>query len=117
MAPGTGQPVAGAPIKQPTTFAWLGADIKALPPDKGGVSIVEVEGVLAGAGIKAGDIIRGVNNTPVTDMNSFIGLTTKANLKKGILLDIIRSGAPLYITVKDKLAQNQTAPAPLAQNV
>jgi S1-C subfamily serine protease len=118
MAPGTtAQVVAGTPTKQPNTFTWLGADIKALPPDKAGVSIVEVEGVLAGAGIKAGDIIRGVNNTPVTDMNSFIGLTTKANVKKGILLDIIRSGAPLYITVKDKLAQNQTAPAPLAQNV
>ncbi|MBI4766567.1 MAG: trypsin-like peptidase domain-containing protein [Deltaproteobacteria bacterium] len=116
MAPGTGQAVAGTPIKQPTTFTWLGADIKALPPDKAGVSIVEVEGVLAGAGIKAGDVIKGVNNTPVTDMNSFIELTTKANVKKGILLDIIRSGAPLYITVKDKLAQNQIAPS-LAQHV
>ena len=97
---GAAQAVAGTPIKQPTTFAWLGADINALPPGKAGVSIVEVEGVLAAAGIKAGDIIKGVNNTPVTDMNSFIRLTTKANIKKGFLLDVIRSGAPLYITVK-----------------
>jgi S1-C subfamily serine protease len=56
--------------------------------------------VMAAAGVRAGDIIKGVNNAPVTDMNSFIGLTTKANIKKGIVLDVIRSGDPLYITVK-----------------
>jgi serine protease Do len=102
MAQGrVGQAAAGTtPIKQPTTFTWLGADITALPAGKSGVSIAEVEGVLAAAGIKTGDIIKGVNNTPVTDMNSFIGLTTKVNIKKGILLDVIRSGAPLYIKVK-----------------
>jgi S1-C subfamily serine protease len=94
------QAAAGTPIKQPTTFTWLGADLTALPPGKPGVSIAEVEGVLAAAGIKTGDIIKGVNNTPVTDMNSFIGLTTKVNVKKGILLDVLRSGAPLYIKVK-----------------
>ena len=56
--------------------------------------------MLAAAGVKAGDIIKGVNNTPVTDMNSFIELTTKVDMKKGFLLDVIRSGDPLYITVK-----------------
>ena len=94
------QAVAGTPLKQPRSFTWLGADIQALPPDKSGVYIVEVEGVLAAAGIKSGDIIKGVNNSKVTDMNSFIGLTTKVDPKKGFLLDVIRVGAPLYITVK-----------------
>ncbi len=94
------QAVAGTPIKQPGSFSWLGADIQALPPDKSGVYIVEVEGVLAAAGIKSGDIIKGINNTKVTDMNSFIGLTTKVDRKKGFLLDVIRSGDPLYITVR-----------------
>ena len=56
--------------------------------------------MLAAAGIKSGDIIKGVNNSKVTDMNSFIGLTTKVDPKKGFLLDVIRSGDPLYITVK-----------------
>jgi serine protease Do len=100
MTQGAAQAVAGTPVKQPTTFTWLGADINALPSGKTGVSIVEVEGALAAAGIKAGDIIQGVNNAPVTDMNSFIGLTTKADVKKGILLDVIRKGDPLYIMVK-----------------
>jgi type II secretory pathway component PulC len=56
--------------------------------------------VLAAAGIKSGDIIKGINNTKVTDMNSFIGLTTKVDPKKGFLLDVIRAGDPLYISVK-----------------
>jgi serine protease Do len=114
---GAAQAVAGAPIKQPTGFAWLGADIRALPPGKAGVSVLEVEGVLATAGVKAGDIITGVNNSKVTDMNSFIELTTKVKIKKGILLDVMRSGNPLYITVKGKIAQNQIAPTPPAQQV
>ena len=94
------QAVAGTPTQQPKSFTWLGADIQALPPDKSGVYIVEVEGVLAAAGIKSGDIIKGINNAKVTDMNSFIGLTTKVDPKKGFLLDVIRVGAPLYISVK-----------------
>jgi len=100
MTQGAAQAVAGTPAKQPTSFTWMGADINALPAGKPGVSIVEVEGVMAAAGIRAGDIIKGVNNTPVTDMNSFIGLTTKADIKKGILLDVIRGGDPLFVTVK-----------------
>lgn len=100
---GAAQAMAGTTqIKQPTSFIWQGADIRSLPPDKAGVSVVEVEGVLAAAGVKAGDIITGVNNSKVTDMNSFIDLTTKVKMKikKGVLLDVIRSGNPLFITIK-----------------
>ena len=86
--------------KQPTSFAWLGADLKALPPDKAGVSVVEVEGVLAAAGVRAGDVITGVNNAKVTDMNSFIAMATKIKIKKGCLLDVMRAGNPIYIAVK-----------------
>ncbi|MFZ4436942.1 MAG: PDZ domain-containing protein, partial [Syntrophales bacterium] len=102
MAPsGAAQAMAGTtPVKQPKSFAWLGGDMNALPPEKAGVSVVEVEGVLAAAGIKVGDVITGVNNSKVSDMNSFIELTTKVKIKKGCLLDIMRSGNPLYIIVK-----------------
>ena len=94
------QAAAGTPIKQPKEFSWLGAEITPLPPDKSGVYIAEAEGLLAASGVKSGDIIKGVNNTPVTDMNSFIELTKKVDVKKGFLLDVIRLGDPLYITVK-----------------
>jgi S1-C subfamily serine protease len=100
-APMGASPAAGAtPIKQPTEFNWLGGDITPLPPGKTGVQVVEVEGLLAAGGVKATDVIKGINRTPVTDMNSFINLTQKVDVKKGVILDIIRNGAPLYITIK-----------------
>jgi S1-C subfamily serine protease len=103
LAQGGAAPVAAVtPIKQPTEFTWLGAEITPLPPGTGkaGVYVVEAEGLLGAAGIKQGDIIKGINNTPVTDIYSFINLSKKADIKKGFLLDIIRSGNPMYITVK-----------------
>ena len=71
-----------------------------MPPDKKGVLVAEAEGLMAAAGVKAGDIIKAINNTQVSDMNSFIKLTLKADVKKGVLLDIIRAGDPMYITIK-----------------
>jgi len=100
---GAAQAMAGTtPIKQPTEFTWLGTEIIPLPPGTGkeGVYVAEAGGLLGVAGIKQGDIIKGINNTPVTDLYSFINLSKKADIKKGFLLDIIRSGNPLYITVK-----------------
>jgi hypothetical protein len=58
-----------------------------------------------------------MNNTPVTDIYSFINLSKTADTKKGFLLDVIRSGHPLFITVKDRIAQNQITPTPHAQGV
>ncbi len=113
------QAVAGTPIKQPTEFTWLGAEIIPLPPGTGkaGVYVAEAAGVLGAAGIKAGDIIKGVNNTQVTDIYSFISLSKTVDTKKGFLLDVIRAGDPLFITVKDSIAQNQITPTPRAQGV
>jgi S1-C subfamily serine protease len=88
------------PTKQPTEFTWLGGEMVPLPADNAGVSVAEAEGVLAIAGVKAGDIITGVNNQKVTDLNSFIEMTTKVKIKQGFLLDVMRSGSPLYIAVK-----------------
>jgi serine protease Do len=94
------QAVAGTPVKQPTEFTWLGAEITPLTTGKAGVYVAEAEGLLGAAGVKQGDIIKGVDYTPVTDMYSFINLSKKTDIKKGFILDIIRSGEPMYITVK-----------------
>jgi len=120
MAPGgAAQAVAGTAIKQPTEFTWLGAEIIPLPPGTGkaGVYVAESLGLLGASGVKQGDVITGMNNTRVTDIYSFINLTKTADTKKGILLDIIRSGYPLFITVKDNLAQNEITPTPAQQVV
>jgi hypothetical protein len=58
-----------------------------------------------------------MNNTPVTDIYSFISLSKTADTKKGFLLDVIRAGDPLFITVKDGIAQNQITPTPYARGV
>jgi serine protease Do len=100
---GAAQAMAGTtPINQPTEFTWLGAEIIPLPPGTGkvGVYVAESLGLLGSAGVKQGDIITGMNNKPVTDIYSFISLSKTVDTKKGFLLDIIRSGNPLYITVK-----------------
>ncbi|MEI7672834.1 MAG: trypsin-like peptidase domain-containing protein [Deltaproteobacteria bacterium] len=120
IAPGgAAQAVAGTATPQPTEFTWLGAELTPLPfgAGKTGVYVAESLGVLADAGVKQGDVITGMNSTPVTDIYSFISLAQKADVKKGILLDVMRAGYPLFITVKANIAQNQAVPKPLAQNV
>jgi len=116
---GAAQAVAGTAIQQPTEFTWLGAEITPLPPGTGkaGVYVAESLGLFAEAGVKQGDVITGMNNTPVTDIYSFISLSKTVDVKKGILLDVMRAGYPLFITVKGNIAQNQTVPRPIAQNV
>ena len=120
MVPGgAAQAVAGTAMRQPTEVTWLGAELIPLPPGTGkaGVYVAESLGLLGAAGVKQGDIITGMNNTPVTDIYSFICVSKTVDIKKGFLLDVIRSGNPLFITVKDSIAQNQVAATPYAQGV
>ncbi|MBF0457185.1 MAG: trypsin-like peptidase domain-containing protein [Nitrospirae bacterium] len=92
------------PAKQPKEFDWLGAEISpllsALQGYTTGVYVADTGGVLAASGVARGDVIRAVNNQPVNDMMSFIKVAQKANPVEGILLDIVRSGHPMFITVK-----------------
>ena len=86
-------------------FEWLGAEITPLPPaimpyEKTGIYVAEVEGILAASGVKAGDIIKEVDKNTIMDISSFVKLSKNLNVKKGFLLDIIRAGNPVYITIK-----------------
>jgi S1-C subfamily serine protease len=121
MAPGgaAAQAVARTAIKQPTEFTWLGVEIIPLPPGtaKAGVYVAESLGLFGAAGVKQGDIITGMNNTPVTDIYSFISVSKTVDTRKGFFLDVIRSGNPLFITVKDSMAQNRVTAPPYAQGV
>lgn len=99
------KPAAQQLANVPKEYEWLGADITPLLPAltpyvKDGVYIADVEGVLGRAGVKRGDIIKGVNNSPVTDMTSFIKLSKTVDIRKGFVLDVVRAGKPAYITVK-----------------
>jgi S1-C subfamily serine protease len=92
-------------VKQPAEFEWLGAEITPLLPAirayvNSGVYVAESGGILGAAGVLRGDVIKAMNNHNVPDMVSFIKLARKVNVKDGILLDVIRAGKPMYITIK-----------------
>ena len=90
---------------QPKEFDWLGAEILPLnrtlrPYVDNGVYVADVEGILAAAGVKKGDIIKGINRDKITDISSFMKTALKVDIQDGFLLDIIRSGRPMYIKVQ-----------------
>ena len=92
-------------VRQATEFEWLGAEMTPLSPAltpylKNGVYVAESGGILLLAGLKTSDVIVGISGKKVADMNTFIQLTKTVNAKSGFMLDVIRAGNPLYITVK-----------------
>jgi len=92
-------------VKQVKEFEWLGSEISPLPSAiepfvKTGVYVTDADGVLKAAGVIKGDVIKGVNYKSVTDMISFMNIAETLNVRDGFLLDIIRAGHPMYITVR-----------------
>lgn len=103
--PAPGAPAQAALPRQPAEFEWLGAELTPLSTAiqayvNTGVYVADTGGVLRAAGVMKGDVIKSVNNHSVADMLTFIKISKKVNVKDGILLDVIRAGNPLYITVK-----------------
>ncbi len=95
----------GPQMRQVKEFTWLGSEISPLNGTlaayvKSGVMVRDADGVLRAAGVMKGDVIKGINNARVTDMMSFISITKSMNVNNGFLLDIVRGGQPLYITVR-----------------
>ncbi|MBF0566853.1 MAG: trypsin-like peptidase domain-containing protein [Nitrospirae bacterium] len=92
--------------RQVGEFEWLGGEITPLIPaiegfvNNSGVYVADTGGVLAAAGVMRGDVIKAVNNQAVTDIASFMRISKKANVLEGILLDIVRQGQPMYLTIK-----------------
>ncbi|HIJ81170.1 MAG TPA: PDZ domain-containing protein, partial [Desulfuromonadales bacterium] len=92
-------------VRQAAEFEWLGGEMTPLSPAltpylKNGVYVAESGGILLMAGLKTGDVIVGIDGKQVADMNTFIRLTKTVNAKRGFMLDVVRAGNPLYITVK-----------------
>ncbi len=94
-----------AQVRQQAEFEWLGAEMTPLSPalapyQKNGVYVSDTGGILRLSGLKVGDIIVGVDGRQAADMNTFIQLTKRVDTKMGFMLDVIRAGNPLYLTVK-----------------
>jgi S1-C subfamily serine protease len=92
--------------QQVGVYQWpLGASIVPILPafatvTKTGVYVQNSAGLLAANGLRSGDIIKGINGTQVEDLESFVKQTKKVDSTKGFVLDIIRSGNSIYLTVK-----------------
>lgn len=87
-------------------YQWpLGASITPLPPSfatftNTGVYVQNSVGLLAANGLRSGDIIKGINGIQVENLLSFVKLTKRVDSQKGFVLDVIRSGNSIYVTVK-----------------
>ena len=85
-----------------------------LPPEAKGVVVDEVEGnrdlIMK---LRKGDLIRGINRTGIDDIRDFRSTSRKINPNNGLLLDIVRSGYPMYVTIpgidETIINNNQTA--------
>ena len=52
-------------------------------------------------GCGEGDLLKAINNKPVHNIGEFFKVTKTVKISQGALLDILRNGQPLYITLKD----------------
>lgn len=96
----------GAVPQAAGAYQWpLGASVSPIRAalttiTKTGVYVQNSSGLLAAAGLKSGDIIKGVNGMQVEDLDSFITLSKTVDRRKGFVLDVIRSGNSIFLTVK-----------------
>lgn len=96
-------------VAGPAEMEWAGMDVVPITPQiakrygirkaKGGVVVLEAEGMAAAAGIMRGDVIQGLNRKRVNNMADFMSAATNANIAEGVLFDISRQGDPLFITM------------------
>ena len=71
-----------------------------LPSETKGVVVAEVEGNRdLMMKLRKGDLIRGINRTRIDDIGDFRSVSGKINPNNGLLLDIVRSGYPMYVTI------------------
>lgn len=99
------QPSTAPGVKTIAEFDWLGAEFTPLtaavkPYVQSGVSVADVGGILAASGLAVGDVVVELDGKKVTDLPTFVSLTKDVSPRVGFLLDVIRAGEPMYITVK-----------------
>ncbi|WP_020653263.1 DegQ family serine endoprotease [Massilia niastensis] len=69
---------------------------------EGGVLVEEAQGHAATAGIRAGDVVLQVNNSPVADVAQFNGLVAKLDPKKPVALLVRRDNVTQYVVIKPR---------------
>lgn len=74
-----------------------------IPKDEKGVVVNWCEDPSYSSGLRGGDLLKAVNNKKIHNISEFLKTTKTINLDQGVLLDVLRNGQPLYITLKNKI--------------
>ncbi|MBF0486047.1 MAG: hypothetical protein HQL16_06005 [Candidatus Omnitrophica bacterium] len=74
-----------------------------IPKDELGVVVDWAEDPAYSAGVRSGDLIKAINNQKIYTLKDFLRITHTTSLQPGVLLDILRNGQPLYITMEYKM--------------
>lgn len=71
-----------------------------IPSEEKGVVVVQVsqDSDAYRAGIMVGDLIKAINQNPVSNVSEFEKVVAKANFEEGVVFDILRKGRPVYIS-------------------
>ena len=72
-----------------------------IPKDQKGVVVNWCEDPSYASGLRGGDLLKAINNKKVHSIAEFLKVSKSVNLAQGTLLDVLRNGEPLYITLKD----------------
>lgn len=80
------------------SFSWEGAQFESA---EGGVEVGEVEEDSPFYGtLLPGDILRAIGKTQVPDLEALRRAAKDADFKKGLALDLLRDGKPLFVSVR-----------------
>ncbi len=73
-----------------------------IPAGEKGVCVVTVQEQALNSGVKTGDFLKSINGKKVSSVSSFLRIARYIDIREGVLLDIIRNGEPLYLTLHDR---------------
>ncbi|MBF0531965.1 MAG: magnetochrome domain-containing protein [Candidatus Omnitrophica bacterium] len=74
-----------------------------IPKDEKGVVVNWCEDPAYSSGVRSGDLLKAVNNQKIKNLADFLKVTKQTELSQGALLDVLRNGQPIYITMENKL--------------
>ncbi len=72
-----------------------------IPKDEKGVVVNWCEDPSYSSGLRGGDLLKAINNKKVHSIAEFLKVSKNIDLAQGTLLDVLRNGEPLYITLRD----------------
>ena len=75
-------------------------DVQKKETPSGGVMIENVEGPAAQVGLRAGDIILSMNNVDVKDAKQFVGMLSKIDTKKPVVVLVRRGDASQFVLIR-----------------